>query len=484
MTYRITVLPAQVNIPADGGDLLSALRAAGLGPDAPCGGNGRCGKCTVLLDGRPVPACRVTVDRNMTVTIPQQSSLQILTEGVSLWEGSSTVRGPALAFDIGTTTVAGYLLDAQGQEVTSQSCLNPQQIYGADVISRIRLALKGELAAMSACIRSCVSDMSRSLCEAGGVNPEDIQTVSIVGNPAMQQLYLGINPENLATVPYSPVLTQYEITAAQPYLPCCPNAALLIVPDIGGFVGADTAACILATGMSEQEETTLLVDIGTNGEMVLGNRHRLVACSTAAGPALEGAGIRWGMRGSTGAIDHVWLEDQQLRCSVIGGGEAIGICGSGLIDAAAAALELGLLNSRGKILSEERTIPLQGEICLTQEDIRQLQLAKGAIAAGIRLMARQLGISPGNIDRVYLAGAFGTFLNPRSACKIGLLPPELDGKIRSVGNAAGSGAKILAAGEDALAQVQRIVDRTEFLELASLPDFNRYFAESMRFPHG
>ena len=185
LTYRITVVPAQVNIPADGGDLLSALRAAGLGPDAPCGGNGRCGKCTVLLDGRPVPACRVTVDRNMTVTIPQQSSLQILTEGVSLWEGSSTVRGPALAFDIGTTTVAGYLLDAQGQEVTSQSCLNPQQIYGADVISRIRLALKGELAAMSACIRSCVSDLTRSLCEAGGVNPEDIQTVSIVGNPAM-----------------------------------------------------------------------------------------------------------------------------------------------------------------------------------------------------------------------------------------------------------------------------------------------------------
>ena len=256
------------------------------------------------------------------------------------------------------------------------------------------------------------------------------------------------------------------------------------MPDIGGFVGADTAACILATGMSEQEETTLLVDIGTNGEMVLGNRHRLVACSTAAGPALEGAGIRWGMRGSTGAIDHVWREDQQLRCSVIGGGEAIGICGSGLIDAAATALELGLLNSRGRVLNTEHTIPLQGEICLTQEDIRQLQLAKGAIAAGIRLMARQLGISPGNIDRVYLAGAFGTFLNPRSACKIGLLPPELDGKIRSVGNAAGSGAKILAAGEDALAQVQRIVDRTEFLELASLPDFNRYFAESMRFPHG
>ena len=481
MSYRITVLPAQMHIEAEGGDLLSALRSAGFAPDAPCGGGGRCGKCTVLLDGRPVSACRTAVDRDMTVTLSETDDIPILTAGMA---SKTSGRGPALAFDIGTTTVAGYLLDQDGLEVASYSCLNPQSAYGADVISRIRHALKGSLPALTGCIRSCIADMTRTLCEAGKIAPEAVQTVSIVGNPAMQQLFLGISPENLATVPYTPVLTEAETVNAQPYLPLCPDAALLIVPDIGGFVGADTAACMLSTGIADQEKMTLLVDIGTNGEMVLGNRHRLVACSAAAGPALEGANIRCGMRGSPGAIDHVWIENGALRCSVIGGGEAKGICGSGLIDAAATALELGLLNSRGRIPGDERTIPLADGLSLTQEDIRQLQLAKGAIAAGIRLMARHLGIGVADIEQVYLAGAFGTFMDPVSACRIGLLPPELAGKSRAVGNAAGSGAKILALRQDALAKLQQTVDKTEFLELASVPDFNRYFAQSMRFPNG
>jgi hypothetical protein len=197
------------------------------------------------------------------------------------------------------------------------------------------------------------------------------------------------------------------------------------VPDISGFVGADTVACVLATGLDRQEEMTLLVDIGTNGEMVMGNRHRMVACSTAAGPALEGANIRFGMRGMAGAIDHVTRKDGKIVCSVIGGTEPQGICGSGLIDAVAAALELGLINSRGRIQNESRRIPLTEQVFLTQEDIREIQLAKGAIAAGIRLMAKELGITMEQIDRVYLAGAFGSYLDPESACRMGLLPPEL-----------------------------------------------------------
>ena len=253
------------------------------------------------------------------------------------------------------------------------------------------------------------------------------------------------------------------------------------MPDISGYVGADTLGCVLATGMHEKEEITLLVDIGTNGEMVLGNSKRMIACSTAAGPALEGAQIRFGMGGAPGAIDHVWLENGEVKCSVIGGGEAKGICGSGLIDAIAVGLETGLLNKRGRIQNEERELRLTEEIWLTQEDIRQVQLAKGAIRTGITLMAGQLGLEPADIEKVRLAGAFGSFMDPKSACRIGLLPEELLGRIEAVGNAAGSGAKMLACDKKLLAVTPKLVERIEFLELANLPEFPRTFAMAMNF---
>lgn len=256
---------------------------------------------------------------------------------------------------------------------------------------------------------------------------------------------------------------------------------MLIVPDIAGFVGADTLGCLLATGLYEKEALTLLVDIGTNGEMVLGNRDRMIACSTAAGPALEGANIRFGMRAAAGAIDHVWLEKGKMACSVIGGGTAKGICGSGIIDAIAMGLKLGLINQRGRILTEDRILRLTDTVYLTQEDIRQVQQAKGAICAGARLLAEQLGVALCEIQKVQLAGAFGSFLNPENACRIGLLPEELRNRIEAVGNAALSGAKKLACDQKMLPLTQKLTEKIRFLELASLSDFSRTFALSMRF---
>jgi uncharacterized 2Fe-2S/4Fe-4S cluster protein (DUF4445 family) len=256
---------------------------------------------------------------------------------------------------------------------------------------------------------------------------------------------------------------------------------MLIIPDISGFVGADTVACVMATALDKETQPTLLVDIGTNGEMVLTDGKRMVACSTAAGPALEGANIRFGMRAQAGAIDHVFVENRRLTCSVIGGGEAQGICGSGIIDAVAAALDLGLLNARGKVLTESGIIPLTDRVSLTQEDIRQVQLAKGAVAAGIAIMAAHLELHVEDIQRVYLAGAFGTYLRPEAACRIGLLPAVLKGKITAVGNAAGSGAKMIACDPEMLAYAQTLVDRVGFVELAAQPRFNRCFADHMRF---
>lgn len=487
MPHHVTVLPHnRILEAASGADLLTVLRIGGLAPDAPCGGVGRCGKCTVLLEGAAVPACRTVVDRDMTVSLPEAAAGRILAAGVDSWGILSPVRaGYLLALDIGTTTVVGYLLDGQtGGELACESRRNPQTAFGADVISRIRHALNGQMEALTEAIRGCVEEMTHSLCRTAGIRPGEIGVVSMVGNPAMQQLFLGISPENLARIPFAPVLTRAETAEAGNYLPVWENAALLIVPDVSGFVGADTVACVLATRLDEQEEMTLLVDIGTNGEMVLGSRHRMTACSTAAGPALEGANIQFGMRGQTGAIDHVRMENGQIKYSVIGGGEALGICGSGLIDAVAVALEAGWLNGRGKIQNGERVIRLTEDIFLTQEDIREVQMAKGAIAAGIGLMAAHLGISLGDIGKVYLAGAFGTYMDPASACRIGLLPAELEGKITAVGNAAGSGAKRLARSEAELAHVQALVSQIEFLELAAMPEFRRCFAQNMRFSYG
>ena len=489
MNYNITLLPQGITLSVPrGSKLLSVLADAGVRHHAPCGGSGKCGKCRVLVNGREVLACGITVDRDMTVTLPREDRVRVLDRGAEQETALDPLApGFLAAFDIGTTTVVCFLLDGTtGAELGRASMPNPQAIYGADVISRIRAATDGALEVQSRLIRGAMSELLRQVCGEAEVSPTAVGVVSVVGNPAMQQLFLGIPTDNLAAVPFSPVLTRAEVLPCGNILPCCPAARVLVVPDISGYVGADTLGCVLATGLHEGAEMTLLVDIGTNGEMVLGNRDRMIACSTAAGPALEGANIRCGMRAAAGAIDHVWLEDSQVRFSVIGGGAARGICGSGLIDATAVFLDLGMLNRRGRIQSTglrdgERFLALTEDVFLTQEDIRQLQLAKGAIQAGIRLMTKALGLKLGDIDRVLLAGAFGTYLDPASACRIGLLPPELAGRITAVGNAAGGGAKMLARNQALLPLCQELRDRIEFLELAKLEDFPKTFARAMGF---
>lgn len=487
--YIITIPDKNKVIIADEGEsLLSVLTAAGLVVSAPCGGYGTCGKCRVRVDGVEQLSCQTIVDRDMVVSLPEAEKTEVLTDGIDAEISMNPLKeGYLLAVDIGTTTVACYLLDGvTGQELASASILNPQAPFGADVVSRIQAARKGKMQPLTDCIRKCLTELTWDVCRKADILPNQIGVVSIVGNPAMQQLFMGMPTDNLATVPFMPVLTESKTAPAKDYLPVCENALLLVVPDISGYVGADTMGCVLATRQYKAEEMTLLVDIGTNGEMVLGNKDRLIACSTAAGPALEGANIHFGMRGAPGAIDHVWLEDAEIKCSVIGGGKAKGICGSGLIDAVAVLLDAGIIDLRGRILTPDeadgqKVVYLTPEIYLTQDDIREVQLAKGAIAAGIELMAQQIGISLDEIQKVLLAGAFGTFMDAENACKIGLLPRALSGKIVAVGNAAGSGAKLMACNKEEFARTQELIERIEFLELASLPKFQRTFARNMRF---
>ena len=481
---KLHIAPQSIvcNVP-QGTNLMTALQDNHVFLDAPCGGNGKCGKCKVLIDGQEVLACQITVDADMTVTIPDKAGLNVLQTGIAVQQKMDPMKdGFLLAFDIGTTSVVCFLLDGKtGAELAKSSMLNPQAAFGADVISRIQAALRGELEQETQAIREGMTSLILQVCGDTQIDPAEIGVVSVVGNPAMQQLFLGISPKNLAGVPFAPVLTEATAIPCKEILPICAHADLLIVPDISGYIGADTMGCVLSTELYKKEETTLMVDIGTNGEMVLGNKDRMIACSTAAGPALEGANIQFGMRGTDGAIDHVWLENDEVRCSVIGGGEPEGICGSGLIDAIAMGLEMGLLNKRGRIQNEDHIFHITDKIYLTQDDIRQVQLAKGAIYAGIFLMAKQLGLEVKDIQKVQLAGAFGNYLSPKSACRMGLLPEELLDKNEAVGNAAGSGAKMLACDKELLPLTEQLTKTIEFLELASLPEFSRTFAKSMNF---
>lgn len=482
--YKLRIVPNNIILDVvPNTNLMKVLHDSGIFVDAPCGRQGKCGKCKVVLDREDVLACQITVDRDMTVTLPQKKSINVLHTGIIGDQVFNPVKdGYLVAFDIGTTSVVCFLLDGiTGSIQAKSSMLNPQNSFGADVISRIQAAIQGEMSSLTSIIREGMTLLVQNVCQKAQISPEEIGVVSVVGNPAMQQLFLGMSPKNLAGVPFAPVLTEAKTISCKDVLPICPNATLLIVPDISGYIGADAIGCILASEIYKAPEITLLVDIGTNGEMVLGNSERMIACSTAAGPALEGANIQFGMRGSEGAIDHVWLNNSEVQCSVIGGGCAKGICGSGIVDAIAVGLELGILNKRGRIQNKDRVFFLTDGIYLSQEDIRQVQLAKGAICSGVSLMAKHLGIELKDIQKVQLAGAFGYFLNPHSACRIGLLPEELLDKIESIGNAASSGARMLACNQNLLPLTQKLTRRIEFLELASMPEFSKTFAKAMNF---
>ena len=480
--YTIKILPQNKTVSAENGaNLMTVLREAGASPEAPCGGKGTCGKCKVLWNGGEVLACQTAVDRDGTVVLPQKERAVILTGGLEVQILPDGENEYVIAFDIGTTTVVAYLMDGRtGKQLAGASCLNPQGEYGADVISRIQHVMTTGTTKLQEKIKAALADLTLETAKKAGILPEKIGLAAIVGNTAMHHLLLGIDPTPLTRPPYMPKVTEALELPAKDLLPIDPKGTVRVLPNIAGFVGADTAACMAATRFDRREELTLMIDIGTNGEMVLGNASRRLACSTAAGPAFEGAKISRGMRGAAGAVDRVWLEHGELRHHVIGEGKAVGLCGSGLLDLVACLLEEEIIAPSGRMEQSVFTLP-GTDVTLTQQDVREVQLAKAAIRAGIELMCQYLGCKPADIQTVLLAGAFGNYMDPVSACRIGMIPPELEHKIRPIGNAAGEGAKLSALRGEEFTYAQALAEHTEFLELASLEDFQDRFVDCLLF---
>jgi len=417
-----------------------------------------------------------------------------------------------MAFDIGTTTIVGYLLDLySGKELSVVSTLNPQTAFGADVISRLTFANQEEngLAKLQGVVIEAINQLIEEAAQKASVSPSQIYEITIAGNTCMHHIFLGINPRSIAVSPYVPALSEpLVLDASELKISINQAGKVFMLPNIAGFVGADTVAVLLSTELERSEDIKLVIDIGTNGEIALGSREKIVACSAAAGPAFEGAQISSGMRGAVGAIDHVFYKDK-LEYSVIGGGKPLGVCGSALLDTVAGMVELGIVNKRGKLLPfeqianplaqrfKENLIQYEGQgafliakacitghgrpIMITQSDIRELQMAKGAMAAGVRVLMETYGIQVQDIKEVLLAGAFGNYLNPHSACVIGLIPRELESKIKLIGNAAGTGAKLALLSSLEYRRAKEIAESVKFVELGSYSKFNRIFGECTYF---
>ncbi|MCI8693323.1 MAG: DUF4445 domain-containing protein [Lachnospiraceae bacterium] len=480
------------------GKLLAEEQLMGM----PCGGHGRCGKCKVMVQGDVSAlsdterrilskeeieegvrlACCTEVTGDCQVHLAGESAGQIRVLGdmpdISL---NPAFREYGFVLDIGTTTLAACLYDVNGKLLAGSSRLNPQSSWGADVISRIEAALGGADAGLAQAVCRAADAMLSELAAGAGIGTEQIDGAVITGNTVMLHLLTGTSAEPLSHAPFAAKrLFGETVSAGELGLKGLrPDTEVYLAPCAAAFVGADLMTAALAGGICRSSRTQLLVDVGTNGEMALWHGGELYCCSTAAGPAFEGAGISMGMGGSPGAVDKVWVEDGRLSAHVLDGCSPKGICGSGIVDAVACLLEIGRIDETGYM--EEEPAVIMPPVSLTRKDVRMVQLAKGAIHAGIRTLLFRAGLEPEDVSQLLIAGGFGSYLNAENAGRIGLLPAELVPRIRVIGNGALSGAAMLLLNRESRASCESSAGRAKVLELSTDPVFAEEYMERMMF---
>ena len=484
----------EMNIKAETGErLLDVLRRAGVNVTAPCGGLGRCGKCRAAVNGEDVLACQYRLSEDAEVTVQELRGGAILGGEAATGEGTRL----AAALDLGTTTLALRLYDLDtGACVGQRTAWNAQAAYGADVITRAQYCM--EHAEGTAKLQSVIHSQLDELLRALGTSLQDIEALFVSGNTIMQHLFAGLDPSSIAVAPFTPQTLFGDCGNPGDPSPALRMTEISYAPCVAGYVGGDITAGLLASGLFKKEGKYLFLDVGTNGEMALGGSRGFTCCAVASGPAFEGAGIACGMAGVDGAVSRVGLRDGKLFYEVIGGGEAKGLCGSGLVDLAALLCREGIVTASGLLLPPDE-VPdrwaaylkededgngvffLTPEVYLTARDVRQLQLAKAAVAAGIRVLLKKSGTELAEIGGLYLAGGCGSFLNPRSAADIGMLPKELTEKTTVLGNASLAGAGMALTDEGARARLRDIQLACRYIELSGDRDFNEEYPEQMFF---
>jgi len=528
--FKITFRPdnSTVTLP-QGSKLIQAAEKAGIILNTPCGGQGKCEKCAVIIepDKKQVLACQHIIKQDLTITIPETSRFfeqQILTEGLEsaekiipdiyrqYLEKSKTTNVLGIALDIGTTTVVAKLIDMKkGNAITVQGRPNPQAKFGDDVISRIHFAeTQNGLEQLQKLIIECTNSIIENLCQKASVKPQEVFEICVVGNTTMNHLFLGLPVKQLGQAPYKAhSLDAHDISPKELGLKINPEGKIHTVENIAGFVGSDTTAVAQATGISHAEQVTLAVDIGTNGEIILGTAKNLYAASCAAGPALEGARISCGSPAMKGAIRSVSLNKDDIELEVIGDVNPRTICGSGVIDVICVLLEMGILEKTGRLLKPEKlkTVlpekilsrlimknnqpafllakyekPHQPDVIFTQEDIRQVQLAKAAVRTGITILQNKLSIKDSDIKQVFLAGAFGNYIKKTSALRISLLPKIPPENIKFVGNAAATGAQMVLLSQSCRKKANLLTRKIKYIEIANEKKFTDIFTDSMIFP--
>lgn len=490
---------------AEGATILDALQQAGVtSVHSPCGGGGTCQKCIVTVRGGglngPCLACQTKVADGMVVELAPAVKMEVQQTGkCAIYPPDENGEGYGVACDIGTTTVVCHLLDLKtGRRLATVGEANAQKIFGADVIARIQASVEGKLQRMHEAITDQLTHMIGALCSAAGVAVEEIRFMTVAGNTVMSHLFANLAPDTIGVAPFTPLsLFGEECDARSVGLPF--DGTVYITPSVAGYVGGDITADVLATEMAGRKKPTLMLDIGTNGEMVLGCGEKFVCCATAAGPAFEGANIKQGMPASPGAISEVTAENGRLKLKVLGDVAPTGICGSGLVDALAVMLDLGAVDETGRLLDadevDEAVAPYldedddgnifklteDGSVAITQADVREIQLAKASIAAGVAVMAQRYGVAVEDIDALILAGGFGSFIRPRSAARIGLIPPALLDRTSAVGNAAGEGAVSALLSQKARQDLKTVQHNCAYIELSSDNAFNDAYIEEMMF---
>lgn len=464
--------------------LAALLQQQGIHAPHPCGGRGFCGKCAIRAEGalsdRTAAEERAGTRLSCQTVVLGDAEVWLREDtGTVETTGNTPVLGTAMAghfgaaVDIGTTTIALKLYDlTTGTLLAEEGAMNPQRSVAADVMGRIGAAMEGKLPALQDMVMEAIRALLGNACLAAQITREQIGSLVVTGNTTMLYLLTGRDPACLSAAPFRAdyLFGREGILMETPvYYPLCMNA----------FVGADITCAVLDSGMHRKEETSLLCDIGTNGEIALWKNGSLYVTSTAAGPAFEGAGISCGCGSVPGAIDRVWLDQGKISVHTIGEQSAVGVCGSGLVDAIAAFLETGDIDETGAV--EEDTLPLADSVALIPADVRAVQLAKGAIAAGIRTLLDLAEIPVEEVDRLYIAGGFGSHLNADSAADIGLIPHQLKDRVVVLGNSALSGAARLLLDRKLAEDAEKLAQNAVHVTLSGNSRFNRHFMNAMLF---